>query len=52
MTASSSGGETTGIMIDFNFHSESRGVNEVKEGLKLHPQIIEKAEGILRGLSK
>jgi len=45
-------GETTKVAINFNFHSESRGANEVKERLKLHPQTIERAEGILRGLSK
>jgi len=44
-------GETTKVAINFNFHSETRGANEVKERLKLHPQTIERAEGILGGLS-
>ena len=45
-------GETTKVAINFNFHSEARGANEVKKRLKLHPQTIERTEGILGGLSK
>lgn len=45
-------GKTTRITMDFNFHSDSRGADEVKKRLKLHPEAIEKTEEILRGLSE
>ena len=44
-------GETTKMTISFNFHSDCRGADVVKERLKLHPQTKERAEQILRGLS-
>jgi len=45
-------GETTKMTISFNFHSDCRGADVVKERLKLHPQTKERAEQILRELSK
>ena len=44
--------EATKIPIDFNFHSDSQDVKAVEERLRLYPQTLEKAEGVLRGLSK
>lgn len=44
--------KATTIPIDFNFHSDSQDAKAVEERLRLHPQTMEKAEGILRGLSK
>jgi len=52
MTAPPIRGKITRIMIDFNFHSDSRGADEVKKRLKLHPETTEKTEEILRGLSE
>jgi hypothetical protein len=51
MTALPRIGEITRIIMDFNFHSDSRGADEVNKRLKLHPETIEKTEDILRGLS-
>jgi hypothetical protein len=45
-------GENAKMAIHFNFHSDSPGAEKVKERLKLHSQTREKAEEILRGLSK
>jgi hypothetical protein len=42
----------TRITMDFNFHSDSRGADEVKKRLRLYPETIEKTEEILRGLSE
>ena len=44
--------KATRITIDFNFHSDSRGADEVKKRLKLHSKTMEKTEGILGGLSE
>ena len=52
MSAPPPKGETTKGIMNFNFHSDCRGADAVKERLKLHPQTIERAEEILRGLSK
>jgi len=52
MSAPPSRGETARIRIDFNFHSDCRGADAVKERLELHPGTKERAEGILRGLSR
>lgn len=52
MSAPPAKGKATRITIDFNFHSDSRGADEVKKTLKLHPKTIEKTEEILRELSK
>ena len=52
MSAPPAKGEVTRIMIDFNFHSDCRSAGEVKERLESHSKTIEKAEEILRGLSK
>lgn len=45
-------GKITRITMDFNFHSDSRGADEVKKMLKLHPETVKKSEEILRGLSE
>ena len=52
MTAPPIIGKITRITMDFNFHSDSHGADEVKKRLKLHPETIEKTEEILRGLSE
>ena len=52
MTAPPIIGKITRITMDFNFHSNSRGADEVKKRLKLHPETLEKTEEILRGLSE
>ena len=51
MSAPPPKGEATKVTINSNFHSECRGADAVKERLKLHPQTMERAEEILRGLS-
>ena len=52
MSTPPSRGGAARVTIDFNFHSDCREVEQVKERLKLHSQTMEKAEEILRGLSK
>jgi hypothetical protein len=52
MTAPPIRGKITRITMDFNFHSDSHGADEVKKRLKLYPEAIEKTEEILRGLSE
>ncbi len=52
MTAPPIRGKITRITMDFNFHSDSHGADEVKKRLKLYPETIEKTEEILRGLSE
>lgn len=52
MSAPPAKDEATRITVELNFHSDCRGVDEVKERLKLHRVTVEKAEEILRGLSK
>lgn len=52
MSAIPARGKSAKMAIHFNFHSDSPGAKEVKERLKLHSQTREKAEEILRGLSK
>ena len=52
MSAPPARGKATRITIDFNFHSDSRGADEVKRRLKLYPETIEKTEEILRGVSE
>jgi len=45
-------GESARMTVNFNFHSDSQDAEAVKARLRLHPQTIKKAEGILRGLSE
>ena len=52
MSAPPAKDKATRITIDFNFHSDSRGADEVKKRLKLHSKTIEKTEEILGGLSE
>lgn len=42
----------TKITINFNFHSDFRGAEEIKDRLESHSTTIEKAEEILRRLSE
>lgn len=51
MTAPPVRGGATSMTMDFNFHSDAHGAVEVKNRLKLHPETVERTEGILRGLS-
>ena len=44
--------ESAKVIVELNFHSDCRGVDEVKERLGMHRVTMKKAEEILRGLSK
>ncbi|MFU8796828.1 MAG: hypothetical protein ACNA7X_06025 [Dehalococcoidia bacterium] len=52
MTAPPTVGKTTHMTIDFNFHSDSQGPDEVKKKLELHPETVSRADDIMRGLSR
>ena len=52
MSAPPAKDETTRITVELNFHSDCRGVDQVKKRLELHRVTVEKAEEILKGLSK
>lgn len=52
MSAPPAKDEATRITVELNFHSDCHGVDEIKERLESHRVTMEKAEEILRGLSK
>ena len=52
MSAAPTRGEDAKLSLGFNFHSDTPGARKVKEKLKLYANTKEKAEEILRGVSK
>jgi hypothetical protein len=52
VTAPPAIGKVIRTPIDFNFHSDARGADEVKKRLELYSKATEKTEEILRGLSE
>ena len=49
MSAPPAKSEANKAVVDFNFHSDAHGVDDVKERLKSHAETMAKTEEILRG---